>query len=233
MRARSPAKPRNSVIARVGVTVHEAGQQHAVAARRGARRRARRSRRRRSRRSCPSTARSDTGAPDGRRAPMTARLIGRASGSSRSRLALQPRRGVRGHAVLVRLDGERRTADAVREVVDDAHAGVVDVELVRGHALGRHRHTDQVGVPRREADLGAGLETGAVRLPVHAAVDDRLACDVAPRVEERGPPSGREPGDNVLAGGVRDDRGLRRGRGSRRGSRSCRPPGPRGATRPS
>ena len=91
-------------------------------------------------------------------------------------------------------------AHAVGEVVDHAHRRVGEPELARHDALRRHRHADHVGVVGEQPDLGRGLEPGADRLPVHAAVVQRDRRSPARQASsDARAPRGVEPGHAVAA----------------------------------
>src|SRR6188474_3345398 len=70
-------------------------------------------------------------------------------------------------------DVERTGAEPVGEVVDGADRGIGEAELSGDDALCGDRHSNHVGVRSEQADLRRGLEAGADRLPVDAAVAQR------------------------------------------------------------
>ena len=97
---------------------------------------------------------------------MTARLTGRRS-PGRAPAARRRAPSARRARVLVacrpraRSTVERRRADPVGEVVDDADRRVGEPELAGDDALGGDRHPDHVGVRGDQPDLGRGLEARA------------------------------------------------------------------------
>ena len=79
---------------------------------------------------------------------------------------------------------ERRRAEPVGEVVDDADRRVGEAELAGDDALGGDRHPDQVGVGGDQPDLGRRLEARPDRLPVDAAVAQRAGAARRPGGED-------------------------------------------------
>src|SRR6202022_3312505 len=104
------------------------------------------------------------------------------------------------------LHRERRVADAVGEVVDDADARVRETELTGEDALAGDRHAHEIGVAGNEADLGLRLEARPDRLPVDAAVVQRYVRVPGPAIGHGAAPCAREAGRLVpfVALGERD-----------------------------